>query len=152
MQKQFSDISPGQAGDIPAISVLERAYYGVESYPAGFLYQALAQWPQGLWVAKQEHQVTGYALVAPAQSPSEYWLMAALVAEQARGQGLGEKLCASAISSCTQLGASKLWLSVAPDNHGAIRLYRKLGFVDAGQHVDFLGPGEHRLVMQLQLN
>lgn len=150
-QKLLNIIKLADAQDIPAIAQLEHTYYAAEGYPPGLLYQFLAQWPNGLWVAKSQQRVTGYALVIPDQTPTEYWLMAALVAEQARGQGIGERLCKQAIEGCKQLAASKLRLSVAPDNHGAIQLYHKLGFSDAGMHTDFLGPGQHRLLMQLLL-
>ena len=137
--------------DIPAIASLEAVYYASEGYPAGFLYQALAQWPQGLWVVKTAQEVIGYALVTPAQHAGEYWLMAALVSSQARGQGLGEKLCERSIHSCKESGGKALWLSVAPDNITAIKLYRKLGFIEEGLQDDFLGPGEHRILMRCPL-
>ena len=137
--------------DIPAIASLEAEYYASEGYPAGFLYQVLAQWPQGLWVVKAAQEVMGYALVTPAQQAGEYWLMAALVSSAGRGRGLGQKLCERSIQSCRDCGGKTLWLSVAPDNFAAIKLYRKLGFIEEGLQEDFLGPGEHRILMQCPL-
>lgn len=141
-----------QLSDIPAIASLEATYYAGNGYPADFLYQALAQWPEGLIVAQQGDQIVGYALVAPAQQQDEYWLMAALVNTDGRGQGLGKQLCLRSIQSCRDAGGKCLWLSVAPHNEIALNLYCKLGFRERGLHQDFLGPGEHRLVMQLPLD
>lgn len=47
-----------------------------------------------------------------------------IVSEKQQGQGLGSKLIKEAIS----FSSERLYLDVHPDNHGAIRLYKKLGF------------------------
>ncbi|RUO30033.1 GNAT family N-acetyltransferase [Aliidiomarina sedimenti] len=148
-------ITTATTTDIPAIAELEQHYYQQEGYPAGFLYQALRQWPAALWVAQSENQLMGYALIAPAQSAqgsaAEPWLMALLVAAAGRGKGIGRKLCEAAINHCRDQGQQGLWLSVAEYNQAAMQLYLSLGFEAIELRKDFLGPGEDRLLMRLAL-
>lgn len=136
---------------IPAIAALDAASYRNDSYNPGFLYQALMQWPQGLWVATSNNETLGYALIAPGQDAPEAWLMAVVVAEQARGQGLGRKLCKACIERARLANYTRLYLTVAPDNQPAIRLYQTLGFESLELQPDALGPGIHRRIMRLQL-
>lgn len=138
--------------DIPSIASLDAAAYPGDSYNSGFLYQAILQWPQGLWVAKSSSAVLGYALTAPGQVATDAWLMAVIVAAQARGQGLGKKLCIACIESARQSQHRALYLTVAPDNSHAIRLYQKLGFQTLKTQPNALGSGIHRDVMQLMLD
>lgn len=149
------------ANDIEAIATLEKQYYGDESYPLGFIFQAFRQWPEGLWVAQTVQGIVGYALVAPGnRAPrnmpdghsNEPWIMALLVAHEGRGKGIGRKICQAIIEHYQSLvGVSGLWLSVAADNTAAVRLYRQLGFCDERMEKDFLGPGEDRILMRKAL-
>lgn len=145
-------IVPATMADIPTITALDAAAYSGDSYNPGFLYQALLQWPQGLWVAKSSNAVLGYALTAPGQTSADAWLMAVIVAEPARGQGLGRKLCEACIESARLSKHSRLYLTVAPDNNQAIRLYQTLGFQTLETLYNVLGPGVHRDIMQLPLD
>lgn len=145
-------IEPATVADIPAIAALEARYYSGDCYNRGFLYQALAQWPDGLWVARSGSEVLGYALIAPGQEHHDAWLMAAIVAEQGRGKGLGKRLCQACIQSARDGKRERLYLTVAQNNAVAIQLYRQLGFVQNALRHDFFGPGEHRLEMVLELS
>lgn len=145
------EIFPANSEDISAITELERSNYALEAYPSGFLYQALAQWPCGLLVAKVAGDVVGYALLGPAQTGGEYWLMAVLVSPHHRGKGIGERLCLASIQACAKKSGSKLWLSVAPNNKAALTLYEKLGFTVIRSDRHFLGPNQERLILQKQL-
>lgn len=145
-------IGPATVADIPAIAALEARYYHGDCYNPGFLYQAVVQWPDGLWVAKSASKVLGYALMAPGKTADEAWLMAAIVAEQGRGKGLGKQLCQACIQSAREAKRERLYLTVAQDNAVAIQLYRQLGFVQNALRHDFFGPGEHRIEMVLELS
>ncbi|WP_456268359.1 GNAT family N-acetyltransferase [Kushneria sp. AK178] len=54
------------------------------------------------------------------------------MAPHCRGQGLGERLCRHLIEQATRMGATQVTLNVAITNEHAVRLYRRLGFVNAG--------------------
>lgn len=144
-------IRPADTKHIPDIAKLEQSYYPDDCYGEGFLYQALSQWPQGIWVAEQGGQLLGYALLAPGQHQGEHWLMAAVVNSKGRGQGIGKKLCLACIASARKQGCSSLYLTVAEDNDVARNLYLKLGFQAQALKQDFFGPGQHRVLMHLAL-
>lgn len=48
-------------------------------------------------------------------------------------------------------GAREVFLSVAPDNRGAILLYEKMGFSCSQEVSGYFGPGEDRLIMKKDL-
>lgn len=140
-------VSPATAADIAAVAALEHSYYGAEGYPSALFYQALQQWPQGLWVAKQQ-QLLGYLLLAPASTVGMHWLMSMLIAPAARGQGLGKELLQHVLTSVDDLTCVRL--SVASDNHAAQRLYQQCGFKKIGEVIDFFGPRAHRWLFEWQ--
>ncbi len=74
----------------------------------------------------------GYALIF-VQSPKA-WLTAGLV-ENHRGRGLGFRVFQELIDNAISLGLEP-WLEVRKDNHGARRVYDKLGFVIVNEHDD----------------
>ncbi|RUO19962.1 GNAT family N-acetyltransferase [Aliidiomarina iranensis] len=136
------------SADIPALTALEYQHYKAEGYPEAFLFQAYRQWPQMLWLASDNSVVAGYVLCAPGAGSSEAWIMSALVAADYRGLGVGSALMGHALSHLTDQGFSTIYLSVAPTNTGALKLYQKLGFVVLEQKDNYLGAGEHRLIMR----
>jgi ribosomal-protein-alanine N-acetyltransferase len=138
-------LSLADAADVAAIAELEWSYYGADGYPAALFYQALQQWPQGLWVAKRQ-QLLGYLLIAPASGADTHWLMSMLVAPQARGQGLGKALLQHVLTTNTELGCIRL--TVASDNHTAQRIYQQCGFTKIDEIADFFGPGAHRWLFE----
>jgi RimJ/RimL family protein N-acetyltransferase len=58
-----------------------------------------------------------------------------MVASDWRGRGVGTALVAAAIEWARARGLHKLTLGVFPQNHAAIALYQKFGFVEEGRHV-----------------
>lgn len=148
MQADFT-IRQANAVDVPQLEALERETYALEGYPSALFYQAIAQWPEFTLVATQSNRVLGYLLAAPGSS-NELWIMSVLIDTQARGQGIGAQLVKHLMN---QMNASSppfkhATLSVSPTNHAAIALYQKMGFSPDGHMNDFLGPGEHRLLMR----
>ena len=138
-------ISPASATDIAAIAELEYSYYATEGYPSALFYQALQQWPHGLWVAKQQ-QLLGYLLIAPASTLGMHWLMSMLIAQEARGQGIGKRLLQQVLADTDEL--TQVRLSVASDNHAAQHVYQQCGFQKIAEVNDFFGPGSHRWLFE----
>ncbi|WP_404407536.1 GNAT family N-acetyltransferase [Pseudidiomarina marina] len=141
-------VRPATATDVAQLAALESNTYADEGYPAPLFYQALAQWPQWFLVAESDNIVVGYVLAAPG-SDKTLWIMSVLVDKVARGQGVGRQLMQSLIANVHNHTRefSRLALTVSPNNHGAIHLYRQLGFKDIKQINDFMGPSQHRLLM-----
>ncbi|MFC0445045.1 GNAT family N-acetyltransferase [Pseudidiomarina halophila] len=136
--------------DVAALTALEASYYPTDGYPAPLFFQAHHQWSELLQLACCGEQVVGYCMGAPGLQPQSLWLMSMLISAEHRGQGIGAKLLRHWLAKVDQLGYQTTQLSVAPDNTNAIRLYQQLGFRSGAQKHDYLGPGEHRLLMQRQ--
>ncbi|MFB7459176.1 MULTISPECIES: N-acetyltransferase [unclassified Streptomyces] len=134
-------------GDLAAIAALEaRAFPGL-SYP----YFALRQ----LFDVHGHHMLVsgdgggglhGYVLLA-GDGNGRSWLLALAVDRTHRQQGHGRRLLDAVLGLADDRELGAVWLSVAPDNHPALRLYRTAGFCLAERRRDYLGPGQDRLVM-----
>lgn len=135
--------------DVLALAQLEQATYQSEGYPAALFYQAIAQWPQTQLVAAAG-TVQGYIMAAPGEQTDDLWIMSLLVANEARGQGLGKQLLQALLESTSQQPNNyrTATLTVAPQNTAAIALYQQQGFVQLALKPDFMGPGEDRLLLQ----
>ncbi len=57
-----------------------------------------------------------------------------VVSAQHRRKGYGQDICASLISNAAKYGAKKAYLQVIAENTKAIKLYKKLGFMDRYQY------------------
>lgn len=140
------------AADIPALTALEYQHYEAEGYPSAFLFQAYRQWPQMFWVAHANNETCGYVLAAPGTASNEAWIMSALINVNYQGQGVGSRLMAEAVKALATQGFTLIKLSVAPENTRALKLYEKLGFVVVERKDNYLGMGEHRLIMCHEVN
>ncbi|OZB06769.1 MAG: hypothetical protein B7X54_00990 [Idiomarina sp. 34-48-12] len=141
-------IRPALANHVEQLAALELSTYADEGYPAPLFYQAIAQWPEWLLVAERDTAVVGYVLAAPGTEKT-LWIMSLLVADTARGEGIGRQLMQALLDQVTTSPTpfSKIALTVSPNNQGAIHLYRALGFKDIEQIDNFMGPNQHRLLM-----
>ena len=77
------------------------------------------------------------------------------VATDARRRGVASRLIEAALPVAHELGAGAVFLEVAVDNDGAIALYERLGFHQAGRRLFYYDRGEagrmDALVMRLDL-
>jgi len=69
------------------------------------------------------------------------------VSPEARGRQVGDRMIEAIAHWALRLGATTLRLTVIPDNHSAIRLYRRHGFAFSGQLGDALPGGDREQVM-----
>lgn len=81
------------------------------------------------WVEKRP---VGYAILSR-KSPIQAHLHHLMVANDQRGQRLGERLLALTIERCIEQGFTEITLKIAPSNRAASRFYKLHGFVNAGQ-------------------
>lgn len=92
-----------------------------------------------------------YTLAPQAQNAD---LEKVFVARRCRGSGAGRLLMEHLIAQARAAGVEVLTLQCRGNNHGAIRLYERLGFHEYGRIPDFVGSGRHRwdkVVMALDL-
>jgi ribosomal protein S18 acetylase RimI-like enzyme len=66
------------------------------------------------------------------------------VAKDWHGQGVAQELMAASIEALKGRGSDVVWLGVWERNPRAIAFYRKLGFVEVGDHVFPLGTDPQR--------
>lgn len=83
----------------------------------------------------------------------EFWLMYdeahvidIAVRPEYRRRGLGGRLMDFLVEKSVEAGAKKIFLEVRPSNAGAISLYRRAGFIDAGRRVKYY-KDEDALIM-----
>lgn len=133
--------------DLSAIALLEQQVFETAVYPDFFFRQAFDLWPDFLLLAWQGSQLVGYILAAPEQQGlSRLGILSLAVSAESRGLGVGQLLLNALLQQCPQT-TQQLWLTVAPDNLPALRLYEKLGFVQQKFSEDYYGKGEPRWVL-----
>lgn len=75
------------------------------------------------------------------------------VSPKHRREGIGERLISALIEAAKEKGGEFLSLEVRPSNTGAVALYEKLGFQQAGRRKDFYtAPREDALLLTKTLN
>ena len=85
------------------------------------------------------------AAVAPGITPPvELEVERLYVLPDATNGGVGSALLGTCITEAAERGAAAVWLGVWSENPGAIRFYRRHGFVEAGTKEFVLGRERHR--------
>ncbi len=100
-------------------------------------------------VAEHRNALIGYSLAAPTLDRTEGWLLALAVRNAFRGRGHGRRLLMASLATLRKEGISTFHLTVDPGNANAVRLYKCAGFTSREMVNDYLGPGEHRLLMTM---
>ncbi len=143
---------PATKAEIAAIAELERTAFGEPCYPTFLFRQAYDLWPELLWCVRLECKVVGYLLAAPMlHRPKVLNIMSVAVAPSQQGNGIGQLLVRSFCQSQSAY-TDLFWLTVDPQNLGALHLYQRLGFTIARHEDDYYHAGEPRLVMELDLS
>ncbi|MEQ5837091.1 GNAT family N-acetyltransferase/peptidase C39 family protein [Marinobacter sp. NFXS9] len=88
-------------------------------------------------VADADGRLVGYSLVLMHKATRLARIYSIAVADEARGQGLGEKLVRESEAVAVEADRIIMRLEVREDNHGAIRLYRRLGYRQFGTYRDY---------------
>jgi len=115
------------------------------------------------YVAKIGAQLAGFVELVrhpPEHAPYVgHWLFSLHVWTRYRGLTIGEQLTRRVMEQARAEGARELLLVVHEDNHPAINLYRKLGFVcvelpalEAQLQAEKTQTGRRRIVMRCELN
>ncbi|MDU4960732.1 MAG: GNAT family N-acetyltransferase [Sporomusaceae bacterium] len=81
------------------------------------------------------------------------YMVGVAVDEHWRGQGIAYALLRESFRLLQRQSLRYVELTVAPENAAALALYEsKLGFSRSGYRENEYGPGEHRLILTLDLN
>lgn len=88
-------------------------------------------------LAEEEGQLQGYSLVLMKANTRLARIYSIAVSPHARGKGLGEALVRESEQQAAQAGRIIMRLEVHTANHGAIALYRRLGYRQFGTYRDY---------------
>ncbi len=99
-----------------------------------------------LFVARDGGRPCGFVLVHPRGLAGSPYVASIAVAEDRRGQGLGERLL-DFVERRFRPEARHLFLCVSSFNGGARRLYERLGFEAVGEFEDYVVDGASESLM-----
>jgi ribosomal protein S18 acetylase RimI-like enzyme len=118
--------------------------YGLERTRADLADPAKASW------IVETDAVVGYALAGPCDLPHEEVTPACgelkrlYLLKRLQGDGTGSRLLAETFAWLERDGPRRLWIGVWSENHGAQRLYGRLGFEKVGEYVFPVGQTRDR--------
>ena len=140
-------IRPVTREDWEGIVSVENARYGDAGYDRYFVRMIPHVFSRTCWVAQGSGEIEGYALGAREDGhPDVGWLLSVVVRND--GRGLGARLSRQCVESLEHAGVARTFLTVAPDNVAAIRIYERLGFTRVRFEANYYGPGMDRLLME----
>ncbi|MFC8428958.1 GNAT family N-acetyltransferase [Streptomyces sp. NPDC057253] len=138
--------------DLPDLYRLDNEVFQATPYPYFVLRQFFDMRPESLLVLDDGMRLHGYVYFATTSDRQGSWVVSLCVAPDRQRRGLGRRLMLEVLRQLRQEGIREVRLTVEPDNVAAVALYRSLGFTaEQGVHRNYLGPGEDRLIMTLNL-
>lgn len=145
------EIRKARLDDLPRVRTLDAEVFKELAYQPFVLRQFFDLHAPGWVVAEKGPELVGYSLIAPDFDRTTAWLLALGVRADCRGHHIGERLLQESLRSLRRVDVKHVTLTVAPLNETAISLYKKTGFTEKEPQRDYLGPGEDRLLMELDL-
>jgi ribosomal protein S18 acetylase RimI-like enzyme len=138
--------------DLEAIEELERRTFDGVACPY-FVLRQFYDIHRAHWlVAADGGFLCGNSLSAVCADRWTAWIVGFSIHPDRTGEGIGTALLTRTLERLRSAGVHQVCLTVKPGNIDAIRLYKKAGFVqDDEAEPDYLGPGEHRIVMTTPL-
>jgi len=140
-------------GDLRAIAVMEREYFGRHAFGPGMLLYLVLNAGEGFMVAEAEGQVVGYIVVrresvrrARAELPTF------AVREDMRGRAIGSTLLSQALGYLERIGVQRVILQVSVRNPRAKALYERFGFAVERTLPGYYGSGEDAHLMARRLS
>jgi ribosomal protein S18 acetylase RimI-like enzyme len=119
--------------------------YGLERTRA-----ALADPARAAWLVEADGAVVGYAQAGPCDLPHDEVTPACgelhrlYVLKRLQGDGTGSRLLAETLAWLERDGPRRLWIGVWSENHGAQRLYQRIGFEKVGEYEFIVGQTRDR--------
>jgi ribosomal-protein-alanine N-acetyltransferase len=138
-----------QDDDFSSVTTLEEAGIHTSYLSAVFIRQMSACCPDTFLVAVDGTHPVGYSIgVCVQNNPGQAWILRLAVSEKYRGNGIGTALISTMVDRLTDKGAHEIFLTVAPENQSARRLYKRLGFLQEQIYPAYFGPGHDRLILK----
>ena len=140
-------LKPDEWGLLTQTSELEREGF----HESGLTPDSLALMARcGILLAFIENnQIIGEAILLRYVQENSALLFSLVTTSTSRRKGRAQQLLNEAFKHLSSHGIEKLFLTVSPENEGAISLYtKKLGFKAIQNLPDHFGPGKHRILME----
>jgi ribosomal-protein-alanine N-acetyltransferase len=100
-----------------------------------YMRQLIASADAATWIAEQNDQMAGFAIVEWAQQITGIaaYIATIEVLPEQRGHGIGTELLRRLEGSANAERANEVWLHVDAENASAIRLYERAGYTETGR-------------------
>jgi len=132
----------------------ERCFEPPSRFSRSYMRQLVNRSNGATWIAEENGQMTGFAIVEWYQKPGEViaYIQTIEVAAEQRGCGVGHELLLRMEGSARQADARMIWLHVETENTAAIRLYETQGYRCEGRKENYYPRGRAALIYMKRLN
>lgn len=135
--------------ELEKVAEIDKNAFPEMSYPLFALRQFFDICEGYFLVATDENNdLVGYTLGNLDLNQRKGWVLSLGVQKNQRGGGIGFRLTSALIEGLEKNGAEEIFLTVAPHNESAVRLYKKLEFEEIGTDSNYYGDGEERVLMK----
>jgi len=141
-------VREAEAGDLPALELLETASMGLDAWSGPALAAELAAVPATRHAVVAEHggAVVGYGIVRVVADSADVQRVAVDPAH--RGRGTGRRLLHALLAEADRRGCVEVLLEVAADNGAGQALYASAGFVQIARRPGYYPGGRDAVVMR----
>jgi ribosomal-protein-alanine N-acetyltransferase len=138
-----------QDSDFGSIVALEQGEKRNRYGAAVFVRQAAVLYPKTFLVADRSGMPVGYTVGAGVQGDmATAWVIRLSVGVNYQNQGIGTALLSRLIAELAARQVQHIFLSVAPDNVPAKKIYDQLGFTNVAHQSGYFCEGEDRDIMR----
>ena len=139
--------------DLETLYRIEHDCFTHEAFSKGYIAHLLQRPDAISLVAEVEGETVGFAiaLVRTRKSKKVGHIFTVDVEPKIRKRGVGLRLLTELESALKRQGTTRCYLEVRIDNTAARRLYKKLGYAEAGTLKDFYGFDKDGVVMKKTL-
>ncbi|HET8552959.1 MAG TPA: ribosomal protein S18-alanine N-acetyltransferase [Gammaproteobacteria bacterium] len=116
--------------DLGAVMAIERDSYRF-GWTRGIFEDCLRIGYECWTLIENDDEIVGYGIMSFA--PAEAHILNICVDRSRQRQGYGRMIMEHLITLAIEQGAARMWLEVRPSNDAARRLYKSLGFKQAGR-------------------
>jgi ribosomal protein S18 acetylase RimI-like enzyme len=141
--------------DFPQLYAIEQLCFQPPfRFPRRYMQQLVSSLDAATWVAEEDRQMTGFAIVNwyKKAKPVRAYIQTVEVAPIHRNRGIATQLLHRVESAALAAGASVMGLHVAESNLTAISLYQTHGYQAQGREESYYAPGIPALIYRKPLD
>ncbi len=134
--------------DIDQVVAIDQVSFSLPWPPRSFLYEVKDNFVSRSWVAELNGRIV--AMMVGWLMVDELHIATIATHSDYRGHGIGTKLLVSALVSARNEGVGRAFLEVREGNAVAIKMYRRLGFIEDGRREGYYADNhEDAILMSL---